>query len=191
MLLQSCTRYGFQSTPPARGATPRPDRCIRPAQYFNPRPPRGGRRPPCLTPTMTPTFQSTPPARGATPTVPDADDDSDISIHAPREGGDHSILRLLNDRPNISIHAPREGGDQKQHTQEQHTSNNFNPRPPRGGRRPGPSQPGRPQDFNPRPPRGGRLYRYGLYTLVPCNFNPRPPRGGRLRFAAAIAAATT
>ena len=136
-------------------------------------------------------FQSTPPARGATPTVPDADDDSDISIHAPREGGDHSILRLLNDRPNISIHAPREGGDQKQHTQEQHTSNNFNPRPPRGGRRPGPSQPGRPQDFNPRPPRGGRLYRYGLYTLVPCNFNPRPPRGGRLRFAAAIAAATT
>ena len=136
-------------------------------------------------------FQSTPPARGATPAVPGADDDSDSSVHAPREGGDHSILRLLNDRPNISIHAPREGGDQKQHTQEQHTSNNFNPRPPRGGRRPGPSQPGRPQDFNPRPPRGGRLYRYGLYTLVPCNFNPRPPRGGRLRFAAAIAAATT
>ena len=34
------------------------------------------------------------------------------------------------------------------------------------------------QDFNPRPPRGGRLrtgkkYRKGVY------FNPRPPRGGR------------
>ena len=134
MLLQSCTRYGFQSTPPARGATPRPDRCIRPAQYFNPRPPRGGRRPPCLTPTMTPTFQSTPPARGATrpsttlilrtyqfQSTPPArgatrnsihrnNTQATISIHAPREGGDGQAQASQGDR-RISIHAPREGGD--------------------------------------------------------------------------------
>ena len=56
-------------------------------------------------------FQSTPPARGATAAQPWEERYPKISIHAPREGGDHSILRLLNDRPNISIHAPREGGD--------------------------------------------------------------------------------
>ena len=34
-----------------------------------------------------------------------------ISIHAPREGGDHSRQRPHNARY-ISIHAPREGGDE-------------------------------------------------------------------------------
>ena len=33
-----------------------------------------------------------------------------ISIHAPREGGDSAWQRLLTTTP-ISIHAPREGGD--------------------------------------------------------------------------------
>ena len=35
---------------------------------------------------------------------------SDISIHAPREGGDAYRLLCIGDR-SISIHAPREGGD--------------------------------------------------------------------------------
>ena len=34
-------------------------------------------------------------------------------------------------------------------------------------------------DFNPRPPRGGRRIFHYLQKLHPCNFNPRPPRGGR------------
>ena len=34
----------------------------------------------------------------------------DISIHAPREGGDDCIADVLADTT-ISIHAPREGGD--------------------------------------------------------------------------------
>ena len=34
-------------------------------------------------------FQSTPPARGATVGIPNANTDKKISIHAPREGGDH------------------------------------------------------------------------------------------------------
>ena len=78
-------------------------------------------------------FQSTPPARGATAIIGVFQHVADISIHAPREGGDalnptckegfsifqstppargatSAILVIL---PNklISIHAPREGGD--------------------------------------------------------------------------------
>ena len=59
---------------------------------------------------------------------------SAISIHAPREGGDVHRKRvdLLAD---ISIHAPREGGDRRQSGLSGVVSY-FNPRPPRGGRRP-------------------------------------------------------
>ena len=80
--------------------------------YFNPRPPRGGRPsgccarfPACLI------FQSTPPARGATNFPEKSCIFIDISIHAPREGGD--LLKYWNDSLTIciSIHAPREGGD--------------------------------------------------------------------------------
>ena len=55
-------------------------------------------------------FQSTPPARGATKTVVVDDGMPAISIHAPREGGDHQPPALL----------------------QGHVY--FNPRPPRGGR---------------------------------------------------------
>ena len=59
----------FQSTPPARGATP----LLRPwpssTAYFNPRPPRGGRL-----------FLRSSVQTGLL-----------ISIHAPREGGDYSL----------------------------------------------------------------------------------------------------
>ena len=78
----------FQSTPPARGATPSAART-------------SGR--PCA-------FQSTPPARGAT----------EADSHKRRKG-------------DISIHAPREGGDCPQRHQVSH-HHDFNPRPPRGGR---------------------------------------------------------
>ena len=36
---------------------------------------------------------------------------TEISIHAPREGGDQDFPHLLKCDPGISIHAPREGGD--------------------------------------------------------------------------------
>ena len=54
-------------------------------------------------------FQSTPPARGATAGQTDDDGTDDISIHAPREGGDINAALEKNYRV-ISIHAPREGG---------------------------------------------------------------------------------
>ena len=100
----------FQSTPPARGATTRAIPSIK------------GK-----------VFQSTPPARGATKKHHQQKGKHDISIHAPREGGDRprqngkSCLANFNPRPprggrpwgrtkepeesEISIHAPREGGD--------------------------------------------------------------------------------
>ena len=126
--------------------------------HFNPRPPRGGRRH-CLSKEMaSPAFQSTPPARGATiargqrggctadkavfQSTPPARGATvfdgplvgfgDISIHAPREGGDISVAFMLF-LLDISIHAPREGGDY--HTiKKKSRIFNFNPRPPRGGR---------------------------------------------------------
>ena len=56
----------------------------------------------------------------------------DISIHAPREGGDNTaVLGLL--QSTNSIHAPRQGGDYKGRDCFSDTID-FNPRPPRGGR---------------------------------------------------------
>ena len=79
----------FQSTPPARGATTASVSPSPAPPYFNPRPPRGGRR------------------KHATA----ASTIAVISIHAPREGGDLNLDWLLN-KVKISIHAPREGGDE-------------------------------------------------------------------------------
>ena len=78
-------------------------------------------------------FQSTPPARGATTEFLDCRKHTNISIHAPREGGDNARLipflgiNSFQSTPPargatlsmksalygiiISIHAPREGGD--------------------------------------------------------------------------------
>ena len=77
-------------------------------------------------------FQSTPPARGATTEVSAMGSLLAISIHAPREGGDYVFAPGL---PSFF---------------------DFNPRPPRGGRRPRRRKGLKLRNFNPRPPRGGR-----------------------------------
>ena len=56
--------------------------------YFNPRPPRGGRRILVFIRVVKMEFQSTPPARGATSITGYNVWYTYISIHAPREGGD-------------------------------------------------------------------------------------------------------
>ena len=101
----------FQSTPPARGATPSGAHRLCVPHHFNPRPPRGGRL--YLWPLCLPAwaFQSTPPARGATQLSDDRHHQPFISIHAPREGGDGWITGIAAGL-GISIHAPREGGDE-------------------------------------------------------------------------------
>ena len=169
----------FQSTPPARGATPEPEPDPAPAEHFNPRPPRGGRRArlaPC-TARVAP-FQSTPPARGATHGYKPSCVIFDISIHAPREGGDRG---------------PAEGQPDRR---------DFNPRPPRGGRRDANSVGAAANEFQSTPPaRGATPYmqsgqfaknisihapreggdaRRVLEEPPSIYFNPRPPRGGRL-----------
>ena len=79
----------FQSTPPARGATPRDFRRHKDPQISIHAPREGGDN-------------------------RDTKDINDrfISIHAPREGGDTAETAKAG-TTEISIHAPREGGDNK------------------------------------------------------------------------------
>ena len=101
----------FQSTPPARGATRQGRREESIRCYFNPRPPRGGRRE--IGKWVQKAFE--------------------ISIHAPREGGDDNHIPHQIEHSGISIHAPREGGDLGRSFRRARIGY-FNPRPPRGGR---------------------------------------------------------
>ena len=103
--------YQFLSTPSARRATADVPWCIPSTSHFYPRPPRGGRR---------------------------ADSGSGkigkrISIHALREEGDRPYRHHLQQCCKISIHALREEGDQST-PRRGAGSQNFYPRPPRGGR---------------------------------------------------------
>ena len=78
-----------------------------------------------------------------------------ISIHVLREEDDDEDF--FTGLPiSISIHVLREEDDLQRTARPYVRDSNFNPRPPRGGRR--------------RAGRGQAVLRY---------FNPRPPRGGR------------
>ena len=161
--------------------------CARPSgnPHFNPRPPRGGRQisavisnplpafqstPPARGATwpfpkiaiLAYGFQSTPPARGATPAQPPPLRPGVISIHAPREGGDFPVYRCHVGGGKISIHAPREGGDALRVS----------------------DIPGW-QDFNPRPPRGGRPGGIFVYPLF-LSFQSTPPARGATEALASV-----
>ena len=153
MLASSCRR--FQSTPSARRATSLVSDRLTPVSYFNPRPPRGGRRgsSPAMDGPLV--FQSTPSARRATEHQLLGEEPVEISIHALREEGDtlrrcgSSLASRFQSTPSarratltccssssssvISIHALREEGD-KLPTATLPVCTDFNPRPPRGGR---------------------------------------------------------
>ena len=106
---------------------------------------------------------------------------TNISIHAPREGGDSAGAGPDMGGPAISIHAPREGGDLTR-SEIKTRSEDFNPRPPRGGRRPKmPIAPPR-SNFNPRPPRGGRPSGTAHLTEVRDISIHAPREGGDLGF---------
>ena len=100
----------FQSTRPARGATPGFYPGRRCSSYFNPRAPRGAR--PWISDMgdRLEVFQSTRPARGATRVDAGRQGVQGISIHAPREGRDGGPAGGFGGA-GISIHAPREGRD--------------------------------------------------------------------------------
>ena len=122
----------FQSTHPARGATPYWCVLARPAFHFNPRTPRGVRQ-----------VADGPPG-----------DCVIISIHAPREGCDKAPLAGGTKERNFNPRTPR--GVRLFGVLTKNRSLDFNPRTPRGVRRGGMSAPMRGGDFNPRTPRGVR-----------------------------------
>ena len=103
--------------------------------YFNPRPPCGGRLANDIGQHLTAEiFQSTSPMRGTTSSI--------IASYT---------FKI------ISIHVPHAGDDVIRHTLEPTPSKYFNPRPPCGGRLEVDSGYIGQFDFNPRPPCGGRL----------------------------------
>ena len=146
------------------------------------------------------TFQSTPSARRATAPSLFTGDGNNISIHALREEGD-----VVRDRPMLFCRkfqsTPSARRATYNHSNTTRSCQDFNPRPPRGGRRT--TTPGTSSriNFNPRPPRGGRLDERQRFRIVHAisihalreegdlssisgtssisYFNPRPPRGGR------------
>ena len=148
--------FYFNPRPPRGGRLPTCMACC-PSSHFNPRPPRGGRRYVKLDHSAPSHFNPRPPRGGrlvrvitkhsGKPVISihapreggdvdyciDAANSEDISIHAPPRGGDgggHALFELVF----ISIHAPREGGDSAGMVADT-IRTDFNPRPPRGGRR--------------------------------------------------------
>ena len=169
--------------------------------YFNPRPPRGGRRQGIGLHRSEVLFQSTPPARGAPVAIGNRRHlHLGISIHAPREGGDFARELKGQRYIFISIHAPREGGDlgvlgyaansdlfQSTPPARGATKSiqgcrcflsDFNPRPPRGGRRDDPA--GRLGDvvFQSTPPARGATAKWRLQWVSPPRFQSTPPARG-------------
>ena len=171
-------------------------------QDFNPRPPRGGR--PFLTIQRTIclfNFNPRPPRGGRLCRLPAYSHMSRISIHVLREEDDFFQNSILGIRSRFqSTSSARRTTPAVSANTISHTD--FNPRPPRGGRRwafCSATLSGK--YFNPRPPRGGRLrcrsgafrkvefqstssarrttVRWGKSYFAGCYFNPRPPRGGR------------
>ena len=124
--------------------------------YFNPRPPRGGRHiwPGCGRSGGRISIHV--PREGDDNSIIQRFAHSRISIHVPREGDDACPLRPPVRAPLISIHVPREGDDATG-DQGAASATGISIHVPREGDDPSRS-PGRGSlyDFNPRPPRGGR-----------------------------------
>ncbi len=117
---------------------------------FNPRRPRGRRRP-ALVPSMRVcAFQSAPPAWAATRCHSSTAVVGAVSIRAARVGGD--LLRYPKNAPSrVSIRAARVGGDQP-HPLRLPCGRSFNPRRPRGRRPPSSIRPTGKMWFQSAPP---------------------------------------
>ena len=79
----------------------------------------------------------------------------------------------------ISIHALREEGDRRSCSEPQY-SLNFNPRPPRGGRRGASAAMRCTWEFQSTPSARRATNAQHIDSNEVAYFNPRPPRGGRL-----------
>ena len=184
-------RHAFQSTLPARGATP----AAAPAA--------GGRR-----------FQSTLPARGATAASSACHSDKENFNPRSPHGERPPAAAPAAGEAGISIHAPRTGSDSHQRPHQPPEDGDFNPRSPHG-ERPIPSATRafgtsrfqstlpargatrasticarRRAHFNPRSPHGERPAVF-TSTSASYNFNPRSPHGERRHFLARAIRAVT
>ena len=149
-----CGVRWFQSTPPAWGATRRSASMFAAEQRFNPRPPRGGR------PDLLSRMQRY----------------LDVSIHAPRVGGDVSLTANMQILFSFNPRPPRGGRPVTGYVFSRGIE--FQSTPPAWGATLNLREQFRRRCFNPRPPRGGRHVPL-LGHQQPACFNPRPPRGGR------------
>ena len=146
----------FQSTLPARGATPSED-IIKNGSPISIHAPRtGSDRTMPLSFFPTHPFQSTLPARGAT-----------------------RARRIAICSDGISIHAPRTGSDSR-YKEDTMPEKHFNPRSPHGERLRRPAWRTCRSYFNPRSPHGERRRFAGSFAQ-PRDFNPRSPHGERQR----------
>ncbi len=145
----------FQPTPPAQGATRKHQRDHERRCDFNPRPPRRGRRGEVIIDL----------------------DGVFISTHAPRAGGDLIPLSNQFHRVEISTHAPRAGGDPP-FLFVISTSQNFNPRPPRRGRRAALAWLKLSVSFQPTPPAQGATNSTSGFDLSNQNISTHAPRAG-------------
>ena len=100
--------------------------------YFNPRFPRGKRRPAVKPLRCKVSFQSTLPAGEATHLLAEFFHDCLISIHASRGGSDGTIISFNSIHPNFNPRFPR--GKRRKRRVSLHRGIHFNPRFPRGKR---------------------------------------------------------
>ena len=152
----------FQSTHPARGATPGVF-CSKGGAGISIHAPREG----CdgitaVYEELEQVFQSTHPARGATGRTEQASKTDEISIHAPREGCDRTRPDC-NRTADISIHAPREGCDSDVLAQALPGREFQSTHPARGATRQWQTTSTQGSYFNPRTPRGVRQIRGGRH----------------------------
>ena len=161
---------------PARGATKLSTNNLPASLYFNPRPPRGGRQLCTKTTSIVSSFQSTPPARGATSWRQTARNLSIFQSTPPARGATRRPGSACQ-RCRISIHAPREGGDHRICANKR-KSRGFQSTPPARGATDGAICRRRSMgNFNPRPPRGGRPGD-ALHGVQPAVISIHAPREG-------------
>ena len=168
----------FQSTLPSRGATSDILSGSASLTDFNPRSPRGERL--YLRQQSGRWYYFNPRSpRGERPiTIIKYDFLLIISIHAPLAGSDMLLIVRYLLPTDISIHAPLAGSDLSSLSMLSQCRN-FNPRSPRGERRPTASDFHSVQVFQSTLPSRGATLRIGYDLLVPFYFNPRSPRGER------------
>ena len=140
---------------PREGGDHGPLGCRRPEGDFNPRPPRGG-RPVCgRSGAVRHDFNPRPPRGGRRDILQRTDIIRTISIHAPREGGDSKIITTDEEVLLFQSTPPARGATWR--CWPLRPARPFQSTPPARGATT-PRQLGRRRcpDFNPRPPRGGR-----------------------------------